>query len=118
MLKGNHYKVPDRAAFTRLLYAVHNIGGPDSGVEPADARGQRVNDAALQVASQLYFLMENGKPGVLDGVVCAVRLLAETSCADDPDVYAEAEIKKGLDGYRVEGEGAGLVLPNSVKKEA
>lgn len=117
MLKSKHYKVPDQEKFTRLLFAVHNIGGPDTGVEPDDAFGRRVNDAALQITEQLYFLMKISKPGVLDGVMCAVRLLAETSCADDPDTYAEVEIAKGLEGLRVEGIGAGILLPNSERSQ-
>lgn len=105
-------KAPKRKTFEELLFGVYNIA-PEPTVEPGDARGRAVNQGALDAAKALYDMMEVSIARKT-GVLLVVRLLAETTCAKDPETYAEIEAKRGFDGDRQEEKGATIMLPSGI----
>lgn len=111
------FETPSRKTFNKLLYAVYNITGSNQGVEPDDAHGRNVTKAAMKTAKMLYNLMDNKQPGTIQGVLLAVRLLAETTCSTNPQEYADNEIIRGFAGTRVEERGAAITLPIPARTE-
>lgn len=114
---GHHGKttrgLPCSETFREMLYAVHNVG--------KNAESTAGSDAALAVTSGIYGWLETAialeqdetkRQEMVDGVVAAVRLLAETTCAKAPEDYAISETKRGLAGDRHEDYGATLELPS------
>lgn len=107
---GRFYAAPSREAFAKLLYAAYNIA---PHVEPGDDDGVDATDAALEAMHAVYDLLEAGTRGRVDGILTVVRLLAETTCAADPQAYAASEAERGYSGDRVEENDATLRLPRS-----
>jgi len=106
-------KAPSRAAFESLLSGAYNIG---PGVEPDTARGRNLTCGAMKAARTIYKLLDGAKPGTIQGVLLAVRLLAETACAEDPEGYAMHETWRGQTNKdRIEDRGATIKLPSGVK---
>lgn len=105
------FQCPARDTVLELLYAAYNIAGADYGVNPDDAYGRNLTKSAMKTINMLFDSMDGKQKGTTQGVLLAVRLLAETTCADMPETYAQREIKRGFDGDRVEEIDAGLQLP-------
>lgn len=109
------FDVPDRETFLSLLFAAYNIGEPGE-VDPETGFGWNYNTGALKAANMVYDLMAGKRLGTVQGVLTAVRLLAETTCAKNPQAYAEVEIERGLTNcLRVEDNGASIKLPSDVE---
>ena len=111
--------LPSRDTFEALLFATHNIG---RGVEPGDAHGEVAVEAAMRTTGAIYEVLDQwfsnaswrDKQAAVDGAVTALRLLVETTCAAEPETYAKAEAKRGVNGSRHEFEGAEIELPGKV----
>ena len=106
-------KAPSREAFESLLSGAYNIG---PGVEPDTTRGRNLTSGTMKAARAIYKLLDGAKPGTVHGVLLAVRLLAETTCADDPEGYTMHEAWRGQTNEdRVEDRGATIKLPTGFK---
>jgi hypothetical protein len=108
-----HLQAPTRETFLSLLYGAFNIAPT---VELDSPEAELAVSGALQATTMIFdMLEENPNEHFCDGVLLVVRLLTETTCAEDPEVYATLEARRGLDGARFENEGARIKLPQSVK---
>lgn len=106
-------KAPTKEAFESLLMGAYNIG---TDAEPDTAHGRNLTSGAVKATKAIYKLLDGAKPGTVQGVILAVRLLAETTCADDPEGYAMHEAWRGnTNKDRVEDDGATIKLPRGVK---
>lgn len=115
---GSTRGLPSQDSFRDLLYAAYNIGPT---VTSDAKKGQAAIEAANSTAGMIFTLVDTSiriastpeeKRGVVDGVVTALRLLAETTCAKDPEEYAVSEARKANDGGRHEDYGATIELPS------
>jgi len=111
--KEEKMRAPSRKTFEALLFGVYNIA-PEPTVEPGTQQGRIVNTRALEAVKVLYDLLDSGSGGAhTNGVLLVVRLLAETTCAKNPEAYAQKETSRGLAGDRHEEQGATICLPTA-----
>jgi len=99
---------PTERQFNNLLFMAHNIG---PGVEPGTTTGLNMTNGAMDASRQIYQMLNNSKAGYARGVIVALRLFVETTCARDPVGYTERETRRADRGIRVMDDNAGIKLP-------
>ena len=101
----NNLKVafPTKAEMDNLLAAVHNIS--------PEADGHPSNDGAMDALDMVYDLLAHKSKDYRWGVIAALRLFVETTCAKSPSKYAIEEAERGFDGVRHQDESATIALP-------
>lgn len=67
-----------------------------------DEEGTKYNDAAIETMNYLTKYIQDGDKSRIEGMLVAVKLMAEVHNAENPDEYVKEQIERGWAGERVE----------------